>query len=183
MRTKHPLYRKMLGLQISLQTIADVVGCSKTGVYNQLTGFSPLRDSVQKAIKESIMEKRHLPGTDPDPMSDGTFDMSPLETKQFKKLVYQARPGWYVVAIRPSGVNMEEASSLSDACDRQKNTCGPAYLFKAPEDSFALKVLLDIRDELTFSFDVEDGEIREGNFHVDGEVHAILRPGDKWRKE
>ena len=134
------------------------------------------------------MQKRPLPGTGNGLAAlatDGTFDLSPMETEQFKKLAGEADPGWYVVAIRPSGVNMEGPFALSTACQHQKNTRGPAYLFKAPEDSHVLRSLLqqNIEGELTFSFDEEDGEIREGNFNVDGDIFAMLRIGDKWRAE
>ena len=134
-------------------------------------------------IEEIIMQKRKLASTGLE--TDGTFDLSPKETEQFAKFVGNADPGWYIVAIRPSGVNMEGPYILSDACPQQDRTPSPAYLFKAPEDGHVLRGLLQktIPGELTFSFDVEDGEIMGGNFNVDGEVFAILRPGDKWRND
>ena len=132
------------------------------------------------------MEKRQLAGTDDS--ADGTFDLTPLETQQFAEAIAAAEPGWTVVTIRPTGINLEGPFDLSKACTRQAATRGYAYLFNIPPDGHVLKTLLQGKakdnDEITFSFDVEDGEIREGNFSLNGgeQILAIIHPGTwKWR--
>lgn len=132
------------------------------------------------------MEKRQLDGADTS--ADGTFDMTPLETQQFAEAIVTSPVGWYVVAIRPSGVNLEGPFELSGVFKRQAMTRGDAYVFKVPPDAHVLRALLQGKagdsDEITFTFDVEDGEIREGNFSLNGgeQILAIIHPGTwKWR--
>lgn len=57
MHIKHPLYQRMLDLGISLQDVADVVGCHKTTVHKQLIGIYKLRDDVRKAIELMVHER------------------------------------------------------------------------------------------------------------------------------
>ena len=123
-------------------------------------------------------------------MLDGCFDMTPLETFQFIEAIRKADPGWNIVAIRPSGINIEGPYVFSAACERHSKTHSSSYLFKVPENTEALFSLVKelytpfVKEDLIFSFDVEGGEIKEVNFNNDGEVIAIIHPGRwEWRSK
>ena len=57
MRRRHPLYQQMLALGITLQSIADAAGVSKTTVYNQLTGRYKLKDKIKCEVERAIEEE------------------------------------------------------------------------------------------------------------------------------